>query len=103
MKHRNSNGQKASHARITFEMLPKSVQRGDKMKQVNIMYRMLKRLVNTSGLKKEFDEHEYYIKPGEKRRKARKYAKAVARGEIKEKEDKDKENDQRGGYEEYSY
>jgi ribosomal protein S21 len=104
MKHRQSNGQKTSRARITFDMLPKGVQRADRYKQVQVMYRMLKKLVNTSGLKREIDEHEYYVKPGEKKRKARLLAKAIARGEIKEKEVDTKEKDiEQRGYEEYSY
>lgn len=102
MKHRNDNGMKVARARVTFEQLPKGVQRADRMKQIHVMYRMLKKVCNVAGIFREMKEREHYVKPGEKRRKAKRLAKAIARGEVKEKKDKEQDREPRP-FDEYTY
>jgi ribosomal protein S21 len=92
MKHRRENGVgRVGSVRITFEMLPKSVQRAGKDKQLEVFKRMFKRACTQSGLLRELREREYYVKPGEKKRRAKLLKKAAARGEIQQVEDYDKE------------
>jgi ribosomal protein S21 len=98
MKHRSVSGQKCANVRVSFDMLPRGVQRGDRIKQVQIMYRMLKKQCNIAGVVREMNEHEYYVKPGEKKRKARLLAQAVARGEVK-----DKSRPQERSLDDYTY
>lgn len=101
MKHHSSSGQKSPNARVSFDMLPRGVQRADRIKQVQVMYRMLKKQCNIAGVFRAMNEKEYYVKPGEKRRKAKRLAKAIARGDVKEKT-RDQSRDQRS-FDDYTY
>ncbi len=92
MKHRRDNGGKVARVRVTFDMLPKAVQRAGRDKQLEVMKKIFKRACNSYGLFHEMKEREHYIKPGEKRRKAERMKKAAARGEIRDRyRDHDKE------------
>lgn len=92
MKHFRDNGDKVALVRISVDMLPKSVQRAGRDKQFDIMKKIFKRACENYGIPHELKEREYYVKPGEKKRKAKRLKKAVARGEIKLKEDYDRNN-----------
>lgn len=92
MKHyrENSSG-KSARVRVSFDMLPKAVQRSGRDKQLDVLKKMFKRACNTYGIPREIKEREFYVKPGEKRRKEERYKKAVARGEIQDHRDYDRE------------
>jgi ribosomal protein S21 len=79
MKHCRDNGQKHANARVSVDMLPKGVQRAHRDKQLDVLKRMFKRVCVKIGLLHEMKEREYYIKPGEKRRRAERQKKANAR------------------------
>lgn len=91
MKHYNESNGKAARVRVTFDMLPKAIQRAGRDKQLDFFKKMFKRACNAYGIPKELKEREFYVKPGEKRRKEERYKKAVARGEIKDTRNYDKD------------
>jgi ribosomal protein S21 len=92
MKHQRDNGcGGVARVRVSFDMLPKGVQRSGRDKQLDVLKRMFKKACVYYGIPREIKEREYYVKPGEKRRKEEKYKKAVARGEICDTRDYDKE------------
>jgi ribosomal protein S21 len=83
MKHRRDNGTgKVARIRVSFDMLPKAIQRAGRDKQLEVMKKMFKRACDKYGIFPEMKEREHYIKPGEKKRKAERLKRAVARGEI---------------------
>lgn len=93
MKHyKDSNVGGVARVRVTFDMLPKAVQRSGRDKQLDVLKKMFKRACNAYGIPRELKERAHYVKPGEKRRKEEKYKKAVARGEIVEQRDYEKES-----------
>jgi len=98
MKHRRDDGRKMARVRVSLDMFPKNVQRANKDKQLDILKKAFKRACGSFGLFQELKEREFYIKPGEKRRKAKMLKKAIARGEIKEFSQNDDKD-----FEEYVY
>lgn len=100
MKHCRENGSKVGHVRVTPDMLPRSVQRAGRDKQNEVMRKLFKRLCNLNKLPLEMKERQYYIKPGEKRRKAAKLKKAAARGELKEMQ---KDYDKERSFDDYNF
>lgn len=85
MKHyRENSTSKTARVRVSLDMLPKAVQRSGKDKQLDVLKKMFKRACGAYGILREIKEREFYVKPGEKKRKEAKYKKAVARGEIQE-------------------
>ncbi len=101
MKHVRDNGGKVARVRVSFDMLPKAVQRAGREKQLEVMKKMFKRACNSYGLFHEMKEREYYVKPGEKRRKALRLAKAAARGEIQDRSQKEEREPRY--FDEYNY
>jgi len=92
MKHRRDNGSgRIARVRVSFDMLPKGVQRAGRDKQLDVMKKIFKRACNSYGIFHEMKEREHYVKPGEKKRKAERLKKAAARGEIKDHKDYDRE------------
>lgn len=88
--------------RVSLDMLPKAVQRSGREKQFEVLKKMFKRACSNYGIPKELKEREYYVKPGEKRRKAAKLKKAAARGELRDQTQKDFDRDTKY-FDEYNY
>lgn len=102
MKHYRDSNNKVARVRVTLDMLPKGVQRAGRDKQLDVLKKILKRACNLYGIPHELKERQFYIKPGEKKRKAERLKKAVARGEIQDRQQKELEYEPKY-FDEYNY
>ena len=81
----------AVNVRIEAKRLPPGANRGDRERSTQILLRIFKRACNEAGIMHDFKEHEFFIRPTDKRRRKR-MIRARGAAEANNPESKDKKD-----------